>query len=41
VDREDVRALYPRVEEFQQLRRALDPAEAFRNDLLDRWLPLS
>lgn len=41
VDADDVRALYPRVDEMERLRRRLDPEGVFRNEALDRWLPLS
>jgi len=34
-----VRGAYPRLDDFQQLMRAYDPAGKFRNDLIDRYFP--
>jgi xylitol oxidase len=36
-----LRGLYPQLGEFEALRRELDPRGVFRNDLLDRYLPVS
>lgn len=38
---DDVRTLYRGVDEFDRLRRHLDPAGVSRDEALDRWLGLS
>jgi len=35
-----VAALYPRLDDFRQLARDLDPAGKFRNEMLDRYIPI-
>lgn len=35
-----LRRLYPRLDDFRQLLGRYDPASKFRNDFLDRYLPV-
>ena len=39
-DPDVVRAQYPRADDFRRLAAELDPSGTFRNDLLDRYLPV-
>jgi len=36
---DDVRARYPRLDDFRRLAAEMDPAGKFRNEFLDRYLP--